>query len=84
MDSSFILHPSVMRVLALDVGTSSVKAAVLDVASAAPLGPIAHSAYALDHPTPEAAEVPGERLWAAVTAAAMPAAPEPTTRISVS
>ena len=59
-----------MRVLALDVGTSSVKGAVLDVASAAPLGPIAHSAYALDHPTPEAAEVPGERLWAAVTAAA--------------
>jgi xylulokinase len=63
-----------MRVLALDVGTSSVKAAVLDVASAQPVGPIAHVNYSLDHPTPDAAEVPAERLWSTVTAAARRAA----------
>jgi xylulokinase len=60
-----------MRILALDMGTSSVKAAVLDAASAAPVGTIARVAYALDHPVPEAAEVPAERLWQAVTAAAL-------------
>jgi xylulokinase len=59
-----------MRVLALDVGTSSVKAAVLDVASGAPIGPIAHLNYKLDHPTPDAAEVPAERLWTTIAAAA--------------
>jgi sugar (pentulose or hexulose) kinase len=63
-----------MHILALDVGTSSVKAAVLDVATANPVGPIARAAYALDHPTPEAAEVPAVRLWDAVTAAAREAA----------
>jgi hypothetical protein len=47
-----------MRILALDVGTSSVKAAILDVERAAPVGPNAHAAYELDHPTPDAAEVP--------------------------
>lgn len=59
-----------MRVLALDVGTSSVKAAVLDVATAMPLGPVARASYTLDYPTPDAAEVPAERLWSALTAAA--------------
>jgi xylulokinase len=59
-----------MRILALDVGTSSVKAAVLDVATAAPVGEIVKEAYELDHPTPEAAEVPAERLWSTVEAAA--------------
>src|SRR5436305_770033 len=63
-----------MRILALDVGTSSVKAAVLDVATAEPLGPVARAAYALDHPTPDAAEVPAERLWSAITTAARQAA----------
>jgi xylulokinase len=65
-----------MHILALDVGTSSVKAAVLDVATATPVGPIAKAGYALDHPTPDAAEVPAERLWAAVAAAAREAARE--------
>jgi xylulokinase len=55
-----------MRILALDVGTSSVKAAVLDVASATPVGPVAKTAYSLDHPSPEAAEMPASRLWEAV------------------
>ena len=59
-----------MQVLALDVGTSSVKAAVLDVATAQPLGPVARASYTLDHPTPDAAEIPAERLWSAVAAAA--------------
>jgi xylulokinase len=59
-----------MQALAIDVGTSSVKAAVLDVASAAPIGPVVRIAYTLDHPTPDAAELPGERLWSAVVAAA--------------
>lgn len=67
-----------MRILALDVGTSSVKAAVLDVASATPVGQIARAAYALDHPTPDAAEVPVGRLWQAVTTAARMAAANET------
>ena len=69
-----------MLILALDVGTSSVKAAVIDAASAQPVGPIGKSVYALEHPTPDAAEVPPERLWEAVAAAARQAvrrAPEP-------
>lgn len=59
-----------MNILALDVGTSSVKAAVLDAVQASPIGPMTHAAYSLDHPTAEAAEVRAERLWAAVVAAA--------------
>jgi sugar (pentulose or hexulose) kinase len=58
-----------MRILALDVGTSSVKAAVLEVATAMPVGAIVKEAYELDHPTPEAAEVPAERLWSAAATA---------------
>jgi xylulokinase len=63
-----------MKILALDVGTSSVKSAVLDQVRAAPLGPVEHAAYDTDHPTPDAAEVPTERLWQAVVAAARGAA----------
>ncbi|HEV3256711.1 MAG TPA: FGGY family carbohydrate kinase, partial [Gemmataceae bacterium] len=63
-----------MRILALDVGTSSVKAAVLDVEQAEPVGPIAKTGYELDHPTPDAAEVPAGRLWNAVASAARQAA----------
>lgn len=59
-----------MQILALDVGTSSVKAAVLDVATGKPVGPVARETYELDSPTPDAVEVPAERLWGAVTAAA--------------
>lgn len=58
-----------MRILALDVGTSSVKAAVLEVSSTVAVGPIAHVPYATDHPTPEAAEIPADRLWSAITSA---------------
>jgi xylulokinase len=59
-----------MHILALDVGTSSVKAAILDVERAAPVGPVARVAYPLDQATPDAAEVPAGRLWEAVTSAA--------------
>jgi xylulokinase len=59
-----------MNILALDVGTSSVKAAVLDIERAEPVGPVHHVGYELDHPTPEAAEVPADRLWGAVAEAA--------------
>jgi xylulokinase len=61
---------SLMQILALDVGTSTVKAAVLDAGAAKPTGPVARSNYALDHPTAEAAEVSVDRLWTAFTAAA--------------
>jgi xylulokinase len=63
-----------MHVLGLDVGTSSVKAAVLAVDTGRPVAAPAHVPYELDHPTPEADEVPAERLWGAVAAAARAAA----------
>lgn len=50
------------------------KAAVLDVASAHPVGRVGRATYELDHPTPDAAEVPAGRLWSAVAAAARQAA----------
>jgi xylulokinase len=63
-----------MQILALDVGTSSVKAAVLDVATAEPVGPIQRVEYALDLPTPDTATIDPDRLWNAVVQAAGPAA----------
>jgi xylulokinase len=63
-----------MRVLAIDVGTSSSKAAVLDVERAVPVGQIARVGYELDHPTPEAAEISVERLWTSIASAARAAA----------
>ena len=59
-----------MQILALDVGTSSVKAAVLDVASADFAAPAVSEHYRLERPTPAAAVLPSERLWNAVNAAA--------------
>jgi sugar (pentulose or hexulose) kinase len=59
-----------MRVLALEIGLGIVQAAILDTATAGPVGPVARTTYALDTPTPEAMEVPAERLWQATTAAA--------------
>src|SRR5579862_7855632 len=60
-----------MHILAFDVGTSSVKSVILDVATAAPITKPAHIAYALDRPAPDAAVVPPERLWDAVNGAAL-------------
>src|SRR5262245_24772892 len=59
-----------MRILALDVGTSVVKAAILDVATAEPVSPLIQVGLDLVRPTPEAMEVAADRLWSAVTAAA--------------
>ncbi len=56
----------VMHILALDVGTSAVKAAVLSVETGEPCGIIARTNYSLDAPTPDAAEVGAERLWEAI------------------
>ncbi len=60
-----------MNILAIDVGTSSVKAGILDQASGSPISqPLAKTEYRLHHPSNDAAEiVPGE-LWQAVTSAA--------------
>jgi xylulokinase len=58
-----------MRILSLDVGSSAVKAAILDVERATPIGPIVSVSFDLDHPVPEAAELPPERLWSAFTQA---------------
>ncbi|MGE3807840.1 MAG: FGGY-family carbohydrate kinase [Gemmataceae bacterium] len=58
-----------MQVLALDVGTSSVKAAVVEVSTARPAGDIVRVAYPLEHPTPDAAEIHLDKLWQAVTEA---------------
>lgn len=63
-----------MNILAIDVGTSAVKAAVLDAATAAPLGPITHAECTYDRPTPDAAEIHAEVLWRAIAQAAGPAA----------
>lgn len=65
-----------MNILALDIGTSSIKAALLDVATAQPIGPIAHVATPLESPTPDAAEIPADHLWRAVTTAARRAVSE--------
>jgi sugar (pentulose or hexulose) kinase len=59
-----------MKVLALDVGTSSVKAAVLDQLTGEPVAEPAKAPYPLDYPHPDAAEVPAERVWDAVDRAA--------------
>lgn len=59
-----------MHVLAIDVGTSSVKAAVLDQPTGDPVAPPSKAAYRLDYPTPDAAEAPAERFWEAVDQAA--------------
>jgi sugar (pentulose or hexulose) kinase len=59
-----------MRVLALEVDIAAVRAAVLDVATGQPIGVTACIEYWVDHPTPDAAEVPLERVWSALSAAA--------------
>jgi xylulokinase len=59
-----------MRVLGIDVGTSSIKAAVIDVERAEIVGAMSHVAYQLEHPSPEAAEVAPGRLWSAIKTAA--------------
>jgi xylulokinase len=59
-----------MNILALDVGSSSVKAAVLDAATATARGDIAHVPLTLETPTPDAAELHADHLWEVVATAA--------------
>lgn len=76
-----------MHILAIDVGTSSVKAAVLDQPTGSPVARPARAEYDLDHPAPDAAEVPAERLWAAVEHAARAAvatSPHPPEAVGLS
>ncbi|MFT3882533.1 MAG: FGGY-family carbohydrate kinase [Gemmatales bacterium] len=58
-----------MHILAIDIGTSSVKAAVLKQASGQPVGPVAKAAYALLHTEPEMAAIDPEQLWQAMNSA---------------
>lgn len=55
-----------MNILAIDVGTSTIKAAVVDQVSAEPISLIARVAYRLDSPQPEAAEVAADELLSAI------------------
>jgi xylulokinase len=58
-----------MKILGIDIGTSAIKAAMVEVPTLRVLGTVANVGYELDHPTPEAAEVPAERLWESIVAA---------------
>lgn len=59
-----------MKILALDVGTSSIKAALLETETGAAVSPIEKVEYPLQHPVPDSAEILPEVLWQAVTDAA--------------
>jgi xylulokinase len=63
-----------MNILALDVGTSSVKAAVLEQSAGLPLGPVVQHSYALEQPEPDAVVIDAEKLRTAVFAAGREAA----------
>jgi gluconokinase len=55
-----------MRILAIDIGTSSVKSAILQAGNLTPVSTIVSIGYNLDRPDAETATVPAERLWATV------------------
>lgn len=59
-----------MQVLALDVGTSTVKAAVIVPETGELVGPLVRESYPLDAPGPDMAVIEPARLWEAVAAAA--------------
>src|SRR5262249_23546667 len=59
-----------MHILALDVGTSSVKAAVLDAATGQLAAAPARAHYELDHPPPHPAQPPPQRPRSPVASAA--------------
>ena len=56
-----------MNILGIDVGTSSVKAAVVDQESGEIVGPVGRTPYDVRRPVPEAAEIDPRELWAAIT-----------------
>jgi len=65
-----------MHILALDIGTSAVKAAVLRVDSSIAASEPIHAAYSLDRPDTHTATVSTDRLWLAVDQAAQQAVSE--------
>lgn len=56
-------------ILAMDVGTSSVKAAVLEAGRGDGIGPIGRAAYALEQPEPDAAVLDPAGVWEAIGSA---------------
>jgi xylulokinase len=62
-----------MHVLALDVGTSSIKASVLNQATGEPAATPAKVACPVEYPTHDGAEVHAGKLWKAITQAAVAA-----------
>lgn len=63
-----------MKILALDIGTSSVKAAVLDTQTRQPVGTVVKTAYLLQQPDADTATIDPEVLWSAISDAARQAA----------
>lgn len=63
-----------MNVLAIDIGTSSVKAAVLDQVSGQPVGAVSKTHYALHQPDADTAAILPEELWSAISQAVLQAA----------
>jgi len=59
-----------MNLLAIEVETSHVRAAVLDSDSAEPIGGISVANLALEAPTSDAAQISAANLWEAVSGAA--------------
>lgn len=58
-----------MHILAIDIGTSSVKAAVLNQTSGQLIGPVAKAAYPLLNTEPEMAAIDPGQLWQAISTA---------------
>lgn len=58
-----------MNILAIDIGTSSVKAAVLEQATGKPVGTVVKVAYALLQPDAETAVIDPRELWTAICSA---------------
>jgi sugar (pentulose or hexulose) kinase len=58
-----------MQILALDIGTSSVKAAVLDTPAGRPVGPVVKQAYPLHQPDADTAVIEPKELWQAISQA---------------
>lgn len=58
-----------MHVLAIDIGTSSVKAAVLNQSTGQPVGSVAKATYPILHTQPEMAAIDPDQLWQAISSA---------------
>lgn len=56
-------------ILSIDVGTSSIKAAVVDSKTGEILSPIGRAPFDLDHPTPDASEISVFLIWNAISMA---------------